>query len=206
MKKKCKIVRLTSDNESKLRLDNNGVLSFEPNIKGLYYNGLEHTYQHLYLVSNEEIKYNDWYIDDTNQIRQSITDDKEYWDVRQDYLKIIATTDKSLSITESNVSFTDRDIQVVLPWIPESFIKAYVESNGEIDEVMVEYSSIPADRAPNGWDTYVETTEDNEVIISLPKKKIYTRDEVIKLIKKFNNRLSDQVWLNFDDDWIKENL
>jgi len=28
-----------------------------------------------------------------------------------------------------------------LPQIPESFIKAYVEANGEIDEVMVEYES-----------------------------------------------------------------
>lgn len=35
-------------------------------------------------------KIGDWYIDDTNTIRQTVTEDEEYWKARPDYKKIIA--------------------------------------------------------------------------------------------------------------------
>ena len=50
----------------------------------------------IYITSDEEIKEGDWYIDDGNQIRKSITSDKQYWSVRKDYKKIILTTDQDL--------------------------------------------------------------------------------------------------------------
>ena len=51
-----------------------------------------------------EIKTDDWYVDDTNQIRQSITFDKHYWSQRVDYCKIIYTINFSI----------DKDIPMVI--------------------------------------------------------------------------------------------
>jgi len=67
-------------------------------------------YQHLYITSDEVIKEGDWYIDDDNQIRKSITSDKQYWAVRQDYKKIILTTDKKL-ITDGVQTISDEFLQ-----------------------------------------------------------------------------------------------
>lgn len=57
--KLCRPVLVESKEPSKLRLDNNGKLTFEPHVQGLYYSGLVHTYQQLILISldpNEEIE------------------------------------------------------------------------------------------------------------------------------------------------------
>jgi hypothetical protein len=85
-------------------------------------------YQHLYITSDEVIKEGDWYIDDANQIRKSITSDKQYWAVRQDYKKIILTTDKKL-ITDGVQSIDDEFLQ----W----FIK-----NPSCEEVKVEKEKV----------------------------------------------------------------
>lgn len=42
-------------------------------------------------------KAEDWYIDDTNQVRQSITSDADYWNARKDYSKIVASNNPELS-------------------------------------------------------------------------------------------------------------
>ena len=95
MEKKCMVVILPSDKESKIRLNNLGKLSYEPHIQGLYYSGLTHFYQHLYILSDEGIKEGNWYFDmEFNMI--NILEDKE---LPMSYdKKIIASTDSSLSI------------------------------------------------------------------------------------------------------------
>ena len=47
------------------------------------------TPQHIYFVTNRPINEDDWYIDDKNQVRQSITSIAEYWEHRKHYKKII---------------------------------------------------------------------------------------------------------------------
>jgi len=66
--------------------------------------------------------------------------------------KVIASTNPSLQIKAEQAGENAWYNQ--LPQIPESFVEEYVEANGEITEVLVEYDSIPADRAPEGWDTF----------------------------------------------------
>ena len=56
-----------------------------------------YSFQHLYFLSDEEIKKGDWYIDDNILVRKSITSVKDYWMVRKDCKKIIAATDKIFS-------------------------------------------------------------------------------------------------------------
>src|SRR5690606_23945131 len=55
-------------------------------------------FQHLYILSYEDIQVGDFYIDDCNLIRQAITSDKDYWASRPDYKKIIATTNEELRL------------------------------------------------------------------------------------------------------------
>ena len=52
--------------------------------------------QHIYITNSEEIKMDDWYLDDTNSVRQAITECESYWTHRKKYQKIILTTDKDL--------------------------------------------------------------------------------------------------------------
>jgi hypothetical protein len=52
--------------------------------------------QHIYITSDDEIKTDNWYLDDTNSVRQAITECESYWTHRKKYQKIILTTDASL--------------------------------------------------------------------------------------------------------------
>ena len=80
--------------------------------------------QHLYVTSKIK-SYTQvlWYIDETNAVRNKVTDDQDYWQARVGlYTKIVATTDRSLG----------------LPIIPESFVREYVAHGGDIDFVSVD--------------------------------------------------------------------
>jgi len=136
--KKCQVVMLpTNDKESIIyKCKDDNTLSFKPVYQEYY-----KLPQHLYITSNDEIKEGDWYIDDTDAVRKSVTCDKDYWSRRTDYKKIIATTDKSLGLLDENgkyIVYTH-----LIPQPSESFIQKYIESynKGEIiKDVMVEYS------------------------------------------------------------------
>lgn len=52
--------------------------------------------QNIYITSDEDIKMDDWYLDDTNSVRQAITECESYWTHRKKYQKIILTTDTDL--------------------------------------------------------------------------------------------------------------
>jgi hypothetical protein len=87
---------LPTDKPSRIRIGNNGNFVF-----GLMQNSIaskndSYTNQNIYITSNEEIKMDDWYLDDTNSVRQAITECESYWTHRKDYQKIILTTDASL--------------------------------------------------------------------------------------------------------------
>jgi hypothetical protein len=63
----------------------------------LYMNkvALQHnTNQNIYITSDEYIGLS--YYLDGNLVRKGVVDDKEYWEVRKDYKKIILTTDQDL--------------------------------------------------------------------------------------------------------------
>ena len=124
------------------------------------------------------------------------------------WVKIIATTDKSLN----------------LPLIPESFIPIYIKAhnnsqhkagtfqgflNNPITEVDLEYEDVVANNPNIEYDYQgIKINPNNEVIIIQPNiHKEYSTDEVIELLKKFdyqftNNTNSD----NWYKNWISENL
>ena len=93
--------------------------------------------QHLYILSNEEIKESDWVFHlDSKTIIKYDSDEK----ANNSYKKIIATTDKSIGYTDIRVSPVKNFCTYPQP--SDSFIKKYVEEYNKgniITKGLVEY-------------------------------------------------------------------
>lgn len=184
--------------------------------------------QHLYITSNEEIKEGDWFLwqDEghdfplimqcngfTNNTHIKVNSNN-YWGYRdwnKDFIrgKIIASTDKSLIWSNGNKGG-------LVPWIPKSFILAFIKAYNEgkpITEVQVEYEVMDSGGINSELEPIrIKTRPDNSIIIH--QSKLYTRDEVIGLIKDAlsevdtsNLEIGNSVeFPTIDDKWIEENL
>ena len=146
--------------------------------------------QHLYLISDREIKMDDWYMDDTNAVRKCIVDDKGYWSKRTHYKKIEATTDSSLS----------------LPIIQQSFIEKYVSAQGEIDAVNIEMEFGYPDTPYTG--SYIPKLREDGTVVIETVKDIWNKEEIIELIKQFHKDHPLQRGIQFVgnevEDWIEQ--
>ena len=184
---------------------------------------------HLYITSDEEIKEGDWYIDDCNKIRQSVTSDKEYWEVRKDYKKIIATTDTSLKIKYDGTSLITDNWDKSLPQPSQQFIEKYIEEfnkGNQITEYLAEVekkwinSKGEIGNNFNSVALYEESIKefdamlihqlklDSQNQITIRKQKDnWSRKEVEELCRKayLVGRGSGRSLLHFDK-WIEENL
>ena len=153
-------------------------------------------YQHLYITSDEEIKEGDWVVREyypmtkgfTRSVEQFIRAKADFGDSLS-RKKIIATTDKSLTILVENKLWGQKGMGTynTLPQILESFIKAYIEAQGNIKEVLVEYEH-KTGYTQDGLDykekeLTIKLRPDNTIIIH--QAKTYTRDEIIKLLEKY---------------------
>jgi len=141
--KRAKVVMLPAKSESNIWKNVDGELGYFPNSVLLPHPELGES-QHLYFITDDEIKVGDWFIDDVNAVRQSIISDEEYWDRRKDaaYYKIVATTDKSLMLDYHKSVFKNRLRLLVkqcysLPQPSKAFIEKYCKVGG-IDEVEIE--------------------------------------------------------------------
>ena len=116
-----------------------------------------HTNQHLYIISDDEIKEGDWFINDLNQIKKCTSRDTEgYIDFEGGFntkpsscKKIIATTDTTLKITISPYLFPEggacQSRDFLLPQPSQQFIEKYIEEYNKgniITDVLVEYELI----------------------------------------------------------------
>jgi hypothetical protein len=131
--------------------------------------------KHIYITSDKEIKMDDWYLDDTNSVRQAITECESYWTHRKKYQKIILTTDPDL-IAEG-VQAIDDDF---LEW----FVK-----NPSCESVEVGY----------GWIRLTETGNEG-YWVSIPDKQFEMQQEEPKqeTLKEaaeifVNNRFAKQI-------------
>jgi len=209
MNKKCKVVILPTNSWSTIQIV-----------------GIK-KHQHLYILSDDEIKVDDWITVyppcyDNNSMKYIpeilINDDGSY-NNSSGYLKVIASTD---SLLTQNTYYNTGDFykgvkstltQKGIPSIPQSFIDKYVSEynkGNKIEEVMVEYfhNSI-YDIADGGKDYYLKLNPDNNINIQSIKDS-WTRDEVRQVLINF--RTTDisvkygQTSENIIDEWIKENL
>lgn len=211
--KKCRVVKLPTKKETPLCMKWESDNKESKNIKCI-------EYSHLYLISlNEEIKEGDKvyhtelniigtvnsFIEENNYSKYWLVDEKRKAEIK--LLKIIATTDKSL-IKKINAG---KDIPLhqvsidYLPQIPESFVKAYVEANGEIDEVQVEYESFNSHHIGN---ERLKTRDDNTVIIHKIKEEMFTKQEVIQLLSNLYDDTDNNYFHknNTIEEWVKLNL
>jgi len=243
MKQLCNVVMLTTEKaDAGSLIQRNGVLNKQLRNNDYltqdYLKEINSKSFHLYITSNDEIKDGDkiyhsklgigeakiefntlcFYIPRIDG-KGSFTSPLENFPESK---KIIATTDKSLINSKLDNLLCD-GYKAILPQIPESFIKAYVESNGSIKEVMVEYEEHIIGQCncachnPGNRMMHImaccnpqiinqpKLRSDNTIIIS--QAKTYTRDEVVTLCKLALNAYTDnQPNGNQIDKWIKENL
>jgi hypothetical protein len=179
-------------------------------------------YQHLYFLSDEEIKEGDWFYDSCFGVNNGIYKHLKGF-INKTSKKIIATTDNLLvpSIVEPRLG-------MYLPQPSESFIEKYIEkyNKGEqIKEVMVEYEGSKFIKGKlTNWnkdgevEPFLHTLEykikvnpkDNTITIK-PIKDSWNREEVIEFAEKFYNRFdfgfSTKIEYNSEDlKWIEQNL
>lgn len=169
---------------------------------------LEYTTNHLYFLSDEEIKEGDWCVNLAHKLVVKPTD-IEWANSNKDNLKkIIATTDR----LEIPYQF---DKWSIIPQPSEGFIQKFVESynrGNPITEADVEYNEGQCHKTicddncsyPNCFEQgeLKINPKDNSITIKKVKDS-WTRDEVISLLQQFNNDKSGV----FDcTKWIEENL
>jgi hypothetical protein len=163
-------------------------------------------YFHLYITTDDSIKIGDWYTDGV--VVNQLQDDELPMSYDR---KIIATTDPELKYpfmgfdTETGIDCSD-----VFPKIPQSFIEEYCRVGG-IDEVDVEYNMIMGDEGiiahAFGEDEYkLKVASNNEIIIHLIEKKMYSEDEVYKIAKvayRMGAQNHNDATVERFDEWIK---
>jgi hypothetical protein len=223
MYKKCKIVMLPTNKKSKL------VLSFkeksfnqlvEPKLSLIQeeanYQFSNIQSQHLYIISDEEIKEGDWRLDirDGNVYKSNKADSELYDNTFRK--KIIATTDFTLEIDHP---FDDKgDLDFPLPGFSQSCIEYFVKQYNKgniITEVDVKYGyTINKSEGPfnRSREYFLKIDDDNNIIIK-PIKESWDKDEVYNMANKVREYLKDgwkndtinRVFYDFDR-WFEENL
>jgi hypothetical protein len=173
--------------------------------------------QHLYIISDDEIKEGDWYLDTTLEqvIRANINSDHNVY--IGSCKKIIATTNAIPFVTPSNEN-SGIYKYCVLPQPSESFIKAYIEAynNGNvIEDVLIEVEKtlnviqsggvgFPEDDI---YQTIVKPKlKENNIIIKKVKDS-WSRDEVCNLLNEYRVYTWKTGSTAIDlTKWIEENL
>lgn len=237
MKKKCRVVML-SNKKAELEYTPVYLTSYETNPKlvfntkgnpDIFYKDVH--YHHLYLISDDEIKEGDWVIangklgkysiDEKNRTHDVCTEKGVYPFKDCQYIKkVIASTDSEINGQSTIAGVLQKEY---VGCIPESFIKAYVKANGKIDEVMVEYDEVQIEDDTTKYYAEFEwfeagnlkLTDNNEVIISMVEEKMYSRSEIIALIKplylkayheEHEQNCATYVAESSFNAWIEENL
>lgn len=205
MKKTHKVVMLPTE-KAELGFNNKGELVTGDTI--LWSNDA-HKAQHLYIISDDEIKKGDWFINEQYFLEEKV--ELAIWQHNGKIIpnsnpkKIVATTDKSLTISKDG--FEGKNW--LLNQIHESFINTFIKNynNGTpITKVNLEMELIPNPNYTGSGDNIIlgykiKTRPDNTVIIH--QSKTYSRSNIKDLLKRFSN---DYNILTSVDQWIKENL
>ena len=128
MKKQVKVVMLPTK-----KVTNIGKYQDTGNL--VYNNGNDiprGIFQHLYFLSDDEIKEGDWYFDGVDFVHKKSKYNDALVDGNKKAKKIIATTDEELGYGDEFGAFYQ------LPRPSNEFLKKYCELGG-VDKVLVEY-------------------------------------------------------------------
>ena len=229
MKKTFKIVMLPTEKAGIICLNTNEQLYLSKEMNMADDNN---EYQHLYIISDDEIKEGDWvyqdrfYEEKPVPIMQFSSKDL-VTNANESELckKVIASTDSELKITKSATGVTDGGRErtfysdKLLPQIPESFIKAYIKAYNEgkpITEVDLEMDGDESPAWSGMWKYWPKTRPDNTVIVH--QSKMYSRNEVEYLIKcatdeilhvlgyDTGKKMKETGVMSHINKWIQDNL
>lgn len=200
--KKAQVVML-STNKSKLILNEVQNKLILADVETTNYNPSGRLTKHLYIVNDDIIKINDWYIDNNKTlayceyIRNNILNGPESTVVAKDKIgfnrfshqgydcfKIIATTDKSL----------------LLPTVSDYFIAYYIEAYNRakpITDILVEYEN-----------DILKIHSNNSIFAKNPKDS-WSREEIEVLLFKYaeeNALTSTKSEIDDFNQWIENNL
>ena len=173
----------------------NGMWSTEGyHIRDLYDNGLIET-QHLYFLSDDEIKEGDWFLCTyTNNISNKLSG----FEKKECCKKIISTTDESLQIKIPNQTLPNGatliDCTTGLPKPSDSFIKKYIEEYNvgkQIIKVFVEHDV----REYKGHIATPLKVDSNNIITTKKVKDNYSREEVEEILLNHTSAMFDALSL-----------
>lgn len=183
-------------------------------------------YFHLYVTTKDIIKDGDWYLATMHDV-DGTTLEPQRWSVGTKPCaeqplgsKIIATTDRLIiGWGEDTHPTQDNGQPIYLPSINSTFIREYCLAGG-IDKVMVKYVEQLTGHSDEGSKyhtiktgyTYPKVTSKNEITIYKVEEKLYTRDEVVTLLRKSldatktKHELFRAIFEKQLDEWIEVNL
>ncbi len=187
--------------------------------------------QHLYVTSDEKIKEGDWFI----QLGTPFINKATKHTIKilndgingKDWRKIIATTDKSLTVQINNPKKVQNRIFKPLPQIPFDFIELYAEkynSNNQIINLLVEYIYEETDELSYCFVNHPVLDEENRIKIKLIKDT-WNKEELDIIVNKalddalkhgksigtylvagFSKRYAPLTEESFKNDWIEKNF
>ena len=221
--KKAKVVMLPTNKPSKLGdLATYKGKSLAKVIKeGVNFKNTTVQFWNLYIISDDEIKEGDWCYDLKNNCILQAKSSYEGMRIK----KIIATTDKSLEIS-NNLDYNQllpnrKDFRFYLPHPSEQFIQKYIEEYNKgnlITDILVEYELIsneeyfgntvnPDDDVPYFNERLKINPKDNTITIKKVKNS-WNKEEMINklyLMSEFMKNKTSLTESSFNK-WIEENL
>ena len=208
--KKCKVILLPTDKAEKCIIVNTNGTFWKPLDKTYftqdYLKSIPAKSYHLYILSDEEIKEGDYFVDlSTETIHNSFphgTNDP--YGLR----KIIATTDNSLKKMNKDSYIYS------LPKPSNEFLKKFCEMNGKITEVNVEmYKHIIGNQGAMSFPEFetelrIKTCSDNTITIKPVVEKTYTESQVRDILLTYRRDHGNihPLGLTAFDEWIEDNL
>lgn len=237
MLKKCKVVMLPTSQKASVgnivKVDNdipdmcNGNLFDKGDLlvltqlqKGLNRQQEGFTTQHLYILSEDEIKEEDWFV----KIRgfngkPSLYKEKEAAFLNSEWLnspdvndcfKVIASTDQSLELPEPSQAFINKYVDLYNKGQQIKEVNVEYEVYHGMQTSIAEVASFNSSSKWNGELLDNKLKVSNNTITIRKIKDSYTREEVVKLFDKLNNDL--QTEYNVDcpysviEHWLKKNF
>jgi len=196
MKKKCKVVMLPTEKASKISLTDIGLILHEET--------KSKNPQHLYILSDDEIKEGDWIIRDFDNviIQDNINSDNRRG---EKFHKIIATTNPELFKNEFELNSNE---QYKLPQIPQYFIELFIKeynSSNVIKEVMVEYNEWFENDYDGKIVSVLKVTSGNNIIITSVESKMYSREELKSAIIAWDDTLHNTEYTQRLEEWFNKN-
>lgn len=191
-KNKCKCILISTED-----LKNSAIYIFKNKYKPFDFSSQNIPY-HLYIISDENIKINDWVICCGADI-DAIENNNIFHNA-----KILQYTGKELGVSKIILS-TNPELNLHIP--SNSFIEYYCEKCG-IDEVLIEFEMIPISLITPYTEKFsrVRIAPDNTIPIFVKKDNLDT-EQLIREWANYSCTGRGQFWKPKDlDIWIDENL